>query len=57
MKLKKLIPRPENVLFLYTDVSKVLFIFVTKQSKNGRERFYSISYVNLMLECLLLRYF
>ena len=36
MKLKKLIPKPENVFFLYTDVSNLLFILVTKQSKIGR---------------------
>ena len=52
MKIRNL---KKNLQNGHTDASKLLlFIFVTEQSKNGRKRFYSILYMNLMLKYLVL---
>ena len=55
VKLKKLNPKPEKESLRYVDVSNLLFLRKTEQSRNDNLLLYSYSQVNLMLGCLLFK--
>ena len=52
-KTKKKNPNPDKESLLYVDVSNVLFLRKTEQSRNDNLRLHSCSQVNLLLGCLL----
>ena len=51
VKLKKLVPKPENEAFRKTEVSNLLLFLATRQSRKDNLLSFSVSKLNLMLGC------